>query len=95
MYNKIEKENKKKRSSREKIRKEEAEAARKPITGETEWRLKTLEYVMLGAIIILVVGFITMFVALGTLIWNAHIWSGDIYREFIDKLDNYNNLKCK
>ncbi len=55
-----------------------------------EKRLKMIENIVLAAVLVLAVGFITMFVAFGTLIWNAHIWSADIYREFIDKLNESN-----
>lgn len=66
--------------------KEEKEV-KESFEGYTQKRLKLIEYIVMAGFLILVVGFITMFIGFTTLIWTSHTWSADIYRGFIEKLD--------
>lgn len=50
-----------------------------------------LKVIMIGVVIVLFIGFSVMFFALGTLIWNTHIWTASIYRGFIGELNEYND----
>ena len=74
-----------------KIEEAEEPKFKRSLKGDTEGRLKMLEYIVTGAIIVLVVGFVTMFGVVAMLIWNTTLWTADVYREFIQELDEHNN----
>ncbi len=53
--------------------------------------IEKLNRTMLFVVIVLLMAMGAMFVTVGTLVWNAHLWSADIYRGFIKELDENND----
>jgi len=59
--------------------------------GETQEQITRLTQLMIGVIIVLFIGFVTMFATVGTLVWNAHMWGRDTYQTLIKELNDNNN----
>lgn len=58
---------------------------------EAQAQIDFLVSLMTGVVLALLIGFAVMFVTVGILIWNAHLWTADVYRGFIKELDENNN----
>lgn len=54
-------------------------------------QINLLTIIMVGVIIVLLIGFITMFATVGTLVWNAHLFGQSTYQELINNLKEQND----
>lgn len=55
--------------------------------GSTQEQINRLTQLMVGVILVLFIGFITLFGVVATLVWNAHLFGQSTYQELIKELN--------
>ena len=63
----------------------------KPKKGTLGKRVDSMEKMQMAVIVVLVVGFITLFVAVIGMLLNAQMWGADTYKILLQELNENNN----
>lgn len=54
--------------------------------GKLEKKIREIHLLIVGLVVVLFIGFASMFTTVGTLVWNAHIFGRDTYQELVREL---------